>query len=114
MNSVLASLGKGQPYKWSNHLTRCQQILNVAIHEATGEQPYYLMFRHHTPRYVGTTLPQEDDEIDINIALDAVRQMSRENTRKWLPQLNMGRKDQKIEVDYLVWVKREQVSSSVE
>lgn len=114
MKAVLASLGKGQPYKWSDHLTQCQQILNAAVHEATGEQPYYLMFRRHAPRYVGTTLPQVDDEIDINIALEAVKDTFRENIRKWLARANMGRKDQRVEVDDLVWVKQEQTSSSME
>ena len=73
-------------------------VLNVAVHETTGEQLHYLMFHHHTPRFVGTTLPQIDDEIDINVALDVVRQTSRENSRKWLARANVGRRDQTVDV----------------
>lgn len=114
MKSVLACLGKGKPNQWSNHLTQCQRVLNSAVHEATGEQPYYLMFHRHAPRYVGTNLPQVDDEIDLSVALDAVRQTSRENSRKWVARANVGRKDQTVDIGDLVWVKKEQVSSSVE
>ena len=95
MKSVLACLAKGQPHRWSNYLTQCQQILNAAVHETTGEQPHYLMFNRHAPTYVGTTLPQVDDDIDVNVALDAVRQTSRERGRKWLARANMGRKMRK-------------------
>ena len=114
LKSVLASLGKGQPHRWSECLTQCQQILNAAVHETTGEQPYFLFFRRHAPRYVGTTLPQVDDEIDINTALEAVRQASRVNSRKWLARANIGRKDQKVEINDLVWIKRELFGSSAE
>ena len=114
MKSVLACLGKGQPNKWSDHLTQCQRVMNAAVHEATGEQPYYLMFHRHAPRYVGTNLPQVDDEIDMSVALEAVRQTSREKRRKWLARANMDRKDQTVNIDDLVWVKREQVSSTAE
>lgn len=84
------------------------------VHETTGEQPCFLFFRRHAPRYVGTTLPQVDDEIDINTALEAVRQSSRRNSRKWLARANIGRKDQRVEVDDLVWIKREQFGSSAD
>ena len=76
LKSVLACLSRGQPTKWPEYLTQCQQILNAAVHETTGEQPHYLMFHRHAPRFVGTTLPQVDDKIYINVALDAVRQTS--------------------------------------
>ena len=114
MKSVLATLGKGQPHKWSDHLIKCQQILNAAVHESTGEQPYYLMFNRHAPRYVGTTLPQADDEIDLSAALEAVKQTSRTNNRKWLARKNIGRKDQTVSVGDLVWVKKEQIGTAAE
>ncbi len=44
MKSVLTTLCKGQPTRWPKYIKKCQRILNSAIHEATGEQPYYLMF----------------------------------------------------------------------
>ena len=114
MKSVLACLGKGQPHKWSDHLTQCQQILNASIHEVHGEQPYYLMFNRHAPRFVGTTLPQVDDERDSNVALEAVRQTSRANSRKWLARANIGRKDNRVEINDLVWVKKEQTGTVME
>ena len=72
------------------------------------------MFHRHAPRFVGTTLPQMDDEIDINVTLDAVRQTSRENSRKWLARANVGRRDQTVDIDDLVWIRKEQISSSME
>ena len=104
LKSVLASLSKGQPTKWPDYLTQCQQILNAAVHETIGEQPYYLMFNRHAPRFVRMTLPQVDDEIDISVALDVVKQTSRNNSRKWLARANMGRKDQTVDVGDLMWV----------
>ena len=114
LKSVLASVSKGQPTKWAEYLTTCQQILNSAVHETTGEQPHYLMFNRHAPRIVGMTLPQVDDEIDVKFALDVVRQTSRMNSRKWLARANEGRKDQTVGIGDLVWVKKEQFSSTME
>ena len=114
LKSVLACLSKGQPSKWPEFLAQCQQVLNTAVHDTTGEQPYYLMFNRRAPRFVGTTLPQVDDEIDISVALDVVKQTSSENSRKWLARANVGRKDQSVDVGDLVWVKKEQFSSSME
>ena len=114
IKSVLASISKGKPAKWPDYLTQCQQILNAAVHETTGEQPHYLMFNRHAPRFVGTTLPQVDDDVDVNFALDVVRQMAPENSRKWLRRANEGRKEQTVNVGDLVWVKREQFSSTME
>ena len=111
---MLAYLSKGQPTKWPDYITQCQQILNAAVHETTGEQPHYLMFNRHAPRFIGITLPQVDDEIDIGVALEVVKQTSRDNSRKWLARANLGRKEQTVSVGDLVWVKKEQISSSIE
>ena len=114
LKSVLASLSKGQPTKWPEHLTQCQQVLNSAVHETTGEQPHYLMFNRHAPRFVGSLLPQVDDETDTSFALDVVRQTSQDNSRKWLRRANVGRREQMVEIGDLVWVRKEQFSSTME
>ena len=76
------------------------------MHEITEEQLHYLMFNRHASRFIGTTLPQVDDEIDISVALEVMKQTSRDNSRKWLARENMGRKDQTVDVGDLVWVKK--------
>ena len=114
MKSVLSNLCRGQEHKWPNHLLKCQKVLNTAVHETTGEQPYYLMFSRHAPRGVSVPLPQIDDETDIEVAHEVIRETNRERANRWRERANQGRKNQTLEVNDLVWVKRESVSSHVE
>ncbi len=60
MKSVLTTLCKGQPAMWPRYIKKCQKVLNGAVHEATGEQPHFLMFNRRLPRLVGVELPQQD------------------------------------------------------
>ena len=111
MKTVLSVLCKGQPVRWMNYLTKCQTVLNSAVHETTGEQPYYLMFSRHPPRNIGVNLPQISDEPDVQAAHEAVAQTNQAMARKWRDKANRGRKDQKVDVDDLVWVKKETAAS---
>ncbi len=70
MKSVLTTLCKGQP---QYIIKICQRILNSAIQEATGEQPYFLMFNPRAPRLTGAELPQIGQDSDLEVALDVVR-----------------------------------------
>ncbi|MPC17362.1 Pro-Pol polyprotein [Portunus trituberculatus] len=111
LKSVFASLSKCQPAKLPEFLTQCHQVLNAAVHEITREQPYYLMFNCHAHRFIGTTLPQVNDEIDISFNLDVARQTSKENSG----ESKCGeKKDQSVDIGDLVWVKKEQINPSKE
>ncbi len=50
MKAVLATLCKGHPARWPRYIKKCQKIINNAVHEYTGEQPYFLMFCRRQPR----------------------------------------------------------------
>ncbi len=56
MKSVLATLCRGHPHRWPNYLRQCQTVLNAAVHETTGEQPFYLIFSRYAPRSVNCSL----------------------------------------------------------
>ncbi len=88
-------------------LAECQKILNSAVHEATGVQPYYAFFARHAPRQIGVTLPSIEDEPEIERAREIVMQTNQEKSRRWLNKANVGRRDDKLEKDSLVWVKKE-------
>lgn len=114
MKSVLATLCRGHPHRWPNYLWQCQTVLNAAVHETTGEQPFYLMFFRYAPRSVSAPLPQDDDDADIKIAHEVVKETNRERAQKWRDKANRGRTNQRVELNSLVWVKKEQGESSVQ
>lgn len=114
MKSVLGNLCRGQPHKWPNYLLQCQKVLNSAVHETTGEQPYFLFFSRHAPRGVSAQLPKIDDETDLEIAHEVVRETNRERANRWRERANQGRKHQRLAVNDLVWVRREVAGSHVE
>ncbi len=96
MKSVLTTLCKGQPTKWPQYIKKCQRILNSATHEATGEQPYFLMFNRRAPRLIGAELPQIGQDSDLEVALDVVRRTNVEQARKWRGRANMGKKNRRV------------------
>ncbi len=81
MKSVLTTLCKGQPTRWPLYIKKCQRILNEVVHEATGEQPHYLMFNRRGSRTI-VELPQTGQDSDLQVALDVVRKTSLEQARK--------------------------------
>ncbi len=111
MKSVLTTLCKGQPTSWRLYIKKCQRILNEAVHEATGEQPYYLMFNRRASRTTGVELPQIGQDGDLQVALDVVRRTSLEQARKWRDKANLGRKNRRVEEGQLVWVKKDYTTS---
>ncbi len=65
MKSVGANFCKGLPAMWPRYIKKCKKILNGAVHEATGEQPHFLMFNRRQPRLVGVELPQIRQDADL-------------------------------------------------
>ncbi len=111
MKSVLANLCKGQPTMWQRYLKKCQKVLNAAVHEATGEQPHFLMFRRRLHRLVDAELLQLTQDADIEVAMEVVKRTNLDQARKWRTRANVGRKNQRVEVGELVWVKKDYTTS---
>ncbi len=111
MKSILVALCKGQPSKWPQYIKQCQRVINGAVHETTGEQPYFLMFNRRPPRMIGIELPLLDQDSDLAVALELVKRTNREQAKKWRNKANKGRREQRVAVDTLVWVKREYTTS---
>ncbi len=111
MKSVLTTLCKGQPAVWPHYIKKCQKVLNRAVDEATGEQPHFLMFNRRQPRLIGVELPQLRQDADLEVVLEVMRRTNIEQARKWRSRANIGRKNQRVEVDQLVWVKKAYTTS---
>ncbi len=106
MKAVLTTLCKGQPAMWPRYLEKCQRVLNSAVHEATGEQPHFLMLNRRLPRLIGVELPQLRQDTDLEVVLEVVRRTNTDQARKWRSRANIGSKNQRVEVDQVVWVKK--------
>ncbi len=106
MKSVWATLWKGQPAVWPRYIKKCQKVLNSAVHEATGEQPHFLIFNRRQSRIIGAELPQLRQDADLEVVLEVVR-TNIEQAKKWRSRANIGRKNQRVEVGQLVWVKKD-------
>jgi len=88
--------------------------MNAAVHTSTGHQPYYAFYSRHAPRLVGTRLPTvEGEEDDVTIAHRIIRETHEKMSRKYGSVANRKRKEQKVDVDALVWVKRETTEQCV-
>ncbi len=111
MKAVLTTLCKGQPAVWLHYIKKCQKVLNSAVHEATGEQPRFLMFNRRLPRLIGVELPQLRQDADLEVVLEVVRRTNIDQARKWRSRVNIGRKNQRVEVDQLVWVEKDYTTS---
>ncbi len=111
MKSVLTTLCKGQPTRWPQYIKKCQRIHNREIHEATGEQPYFLMFNRRASRLIGAELPQIGQDSDLEVALDVVRRNNIKQARKWRDRANIGKKNRRVEERKLVWVRKDYTTS---
>ncbi len=96
---------------WPRYIKKCQKVLNSAVHEATGEQPHFLMFNRRLPRLIGVELPQLRQDADLEVVLEVVRRTNIEQARKRRKRANIGGKNQRVEVDQLVWVKKDYTTS---
>ncbi len=114
MKSVLTALCKGHPARWPQFIKQCQRLINGAVHDTTGEQPYYLMFNRRAPRRIGAELTTIDQDHNVEIAMEIVRRTNQERANKWRERANVGRKNQSVEVNQLVWVKRDYTTSQID
>ncbi len=104
MKAVVTTLCKGQHAMWPRYLKKCQKVLNGAVHEATGEQPQFLMFTRRLPRLIGVEVPQLRQDADLEVVLKVVKRTNIDQARKWRSRANIGSKNQRVEVDQLIWV----------
>ena len=56
-------------------------------------------FSRHAPRSVSVQLPQIDDEPDISVAPEAIRETKRERANKWRDKASRGRRNQMFTVN---------------
>ncbi len=82
MKSVLATLCKGQPTVWLRYIKKCQKVFTSAVHEATGEQPHFLMFNKRQQRLIGVELSHLRQDADLEVVLEVVRRNNIEQARK--------------------------------
>ncbi len=109
LKSVLSALCQGHPLRWPQLLQLCQIIMNQAVHTSTGQQFFFAFFSRHPPRLVGAPLPSTDgEEDDMAIVHALILEMHRKMTRRYRDVANRRRKNQKVDVGTLVWVKRRQ------
>ncbi len=81
------------------------------MHEATGEQSHFLMFNRRLPRLIGVELTQLRQDADLEVVLEAVRRTNIDQAMKWRSRANIGRKNQRVEVDQLFLVKKDYTTS---
>lgn len=114
LKSILAALCQGHPLRWPKLLQVCQATMNAAVHTSIAQQPYFAFFSRHAPRVVGTRLPGVDgEEEDRDIARRIIRETHEKMTRKYRGVANRKRKEQKVNVGSLVWVRRETTEPGV-
>ncbi len=82
--------------------------MNQAVHTSTGQQPYFTFFSRHPPRLVSASLPSVDGETDeLAEAHALIRETHQKMSRRYRDVANRVRKNQRLEVGALVWVKSE-------
>lgn len=114
LKSILASMCQGYPLRWPRLLPMCQATMNAAVHTSIAQQPFFAFFSRHAPRVVGARLPTVDgDENDVEVVRRLIRETHEKMTRKYREVANRKRKDQKVDIGALVWVKRETTESGV-
>ncbi len=93
---------------WPDLLQSCQVIMNRAVHGSTGHQPFFAFFTRHPPRMVGAPLPSVDgSEDELQTAKALIVETQQRMTRKYRAVANRKRKEQRVEVGTLVWVRKE-------
>ncbi len=108
---MLTNLCKGQTAMWQRYIKKSQKVGNGAVHEATGKQPHFLMFNRRLPRLVGVELPQLRHDADLEVVMEVVKKANLDQARKWRNRANIERKNQRVEVDQLVWMKKDYTTS---
>ncbi len=56
-------------------------------------------------------LPQLRQDADMEVAMEVVKRTNLDQARKWRTRANVRRKNQRVEVDQLVWVKKDYTTS---
>ena len=109
LKSILAALCDGYPLHWPKHLTLCQKIMNHAIHTSINTTPYFAFFGRHPSRGLGLPVVSSDSD-DVSEAHRLIWETQKSMTQKYRDVANRGRKNMKVSVGTLVWVKRETIT----
>ncbi len=84
------------------------EVLNLAVHTTSGEQPYFAVFSCRPLCQVGVHLPAiEGTEVGIAEAHAILRETHQKMARKFRAVANRGHINQKVGERSLVWVKSE-------
>lgn len=107
LKSVLACLYNGYPLRWGKILPHCQATMNIAVH-TTGQQPYYAFFSLHPPRFINCELPSIDGTDEgISEVYTIVKDTHLKMARRYRAAVNKARKNKKVSLGKLMWVKTE-------
>ena len=105
---ILAALCNGFPHRWPDLLDKTQLVMNTAVHTSIGQQPYVAFFSRYPRRNTGFDLPQitnsDEDMLEVH---KLIRDTNKKMVEQYLHEKNKNRKNERVEVDSLVWVKKE-------
>ncbi|KAK4324255.1 hypothetical protein Pmani_005095 [Petrolisthes manimaculis] len=110
LKTVLAQLCEGYPQRWPNLLAECQKVMNAAVHSSTRVTPYVAFFGRHPPRNITAPLPTiTSDHNDAGRLKRLIQEASTVSLRRYRAFANRHRKNEKVELGSLVWVKQETI-----
>ena len=108
LKSVLAQMCQGYPLRWPALLGECQWHMNRAIHSSTGVSPYVAFFARQPPRFVtAPLLTVQSESSDVQQLKRLIKDASVSSQRRYRAVANRKRRDEKVSVGSLVWVKSE-------
>ena len=108
LKTVLATYCQDHPERWPHLLHQTEKCLNLSIHGTTGLQPFFAFHHRHANTRLDGVMPKlRLDEEEVNAVLRTCKETAQKQTRAYLKTKNRGRKDERVEVGQLVWVKRE-------
>lgn len=108
LKTTLAQLCEGYPNRWPQFLSRCQNLMNRAVHMATQVTPYYAMFNRHPKLAVAEQGPcVTDEEADLDRIRDIIVEASRQSQRRYRALANRNRGRETVAVGSYAWVRTE-------
>ncbi len=69
------------------------------------------MFGRRPTRGIGVELPQLEQDTDLEMAIEVVKQTNLQQSRKWRNRAYRGRQNQRVKKDQLVWVQKDYTTS---
>ena len=110
LKAVLAQMCKGYPLRWPALLGDCQSHMNLAIHSSTGVSPYAAFFARQPPRSVtAPLLTVQSEDSDVQRLKRMIKDASVSSQRRYRAVANRKRRNERVAIGSLVWVKSETV-----